>query len=822
MMEENQKTPKLLNVSFWVLFVTAILLPVFFIPGVIFPLSFSKSILVYSGVSLSLIFLSLYVFKSGRISLRYNPVFLGVFLIIGSFLLSTIMSENFARSEIGYGFETGTFSFIFLLFTAFFLGATLFQSSKRINKANLILIVPFIVLSIYHLLKLFFGWDLISFGGIFSEKISTPIGSFNEIGILAGVVTLISVIALDILRFQNISKILYKISLTLGLIMLVVINFWLSWIMLLVSLVLFSLLKITSKKTNVSGDGSTSQMAPNQNKGTSQVGRDIVFQNKSPEMISIHEKNQNKSSNFSFISIIVALVSLVFIFPSGTFITQKIHNFFVINFTEVRLSIQGTGEIISSTLKQDKVNFILGSGPNNFLQEWRLGKPENINLTNFWNTEFHYAVGLIPTFFVTTGFLGIISWLLFLISFCVLGFRHIRSNPKNFISVSLFFASLYLWFMTIFYLPSYSLFLYAALFSGIFLASYFRTLGTDSTLVNNPSIKTRRNFVLIAVFIVFVAVNLVNSVLVYKKSIAAFSFEKGLASFYAGNLKEAENNFKKALTVSENDIYRRSLSEFYVLKLQQFTQDIKEPTPEQVKTFEQIFQNAIQNIEVALRLNPNNLENRIQLGKIYQFLAEIQTKGAYNTAKGIYLGAQTLDPHNPILNFLLANLEVSSGTLDEALKFVTDAISQKPNFGDAMLLHSRIKFLQKDIDGAIISAIETIKVFPKEPYLYFHLGLLFYQKEDYENAATVLNEAVVLLPDFANARYFAGLSLAQLGKNAEAIVHFEKIKETNSDSAEVKLILENLKAGKDPFFNAKAPTNVDPKKRSELPLEEEN
>ena len=59
-------------------------------------------------------------------------------------------------------------------------------------------------------------------------------------------------------------------------------------------------------------------------------------------------------------------------------------------------------------------------------------------------------------------------------------------------------------------------------------------------------------------------------------------------------------------------------------------------------------------------------------------------------------------------------------------------------------------------------------------------------------------------------------------KNAEAIVHFEKIKETNSDSAEVKLILENLKAGKDPFFNAKAPTNVDPKKRSELPLEEEN
>jgi len=815
-MEENKKSSSLSSISFWILFLTAILLPIFFIPSGILPLSFTKSLLVYSGISFSFIFLFLYVFKTGKIFLNKNLVSLSAFLVLASFLLSTLVSDNFARSAIGYGFEIGTFGFIFLLLSAFFLGSFLFQNDKRLDKANLILIIPFNILAIYQLLKLFFGWDLISFGGVFAEKISTPLGGFNEIGILAGAVTLLSIIVLDVLRSQNAPKNLYGISLVLGLVMLIVINFWLSWILLLVSILFFLTLNFFSRKTKSLENHSIPVMVQNKD-----FGQDIVFQNKNPEPNLVRGVTQAKSKNTPLTAIIVALISLIFIFPSGTFISQKINNFFGVNYTEVRLSLRGTGEIISYTLKQDKINFIFGSGPNNFLPQWKLGKPENINLTDFWNTEFHYATGLLPTFFVTTGFLGIVSWLLFLISFCILGFKYAYSNSKNWESISLFFVSLYLWLVTIFYLPSHTLFFFSMLFSGIFFASYLRTINVDSKptiLANGLPSKFRRDFLLIALCLVFVVVNLINTFFVYKKSIAALSFERGLSAFAAGNLKVAEINFKEAVNISENDIYRRSLSEFYVLKLRQFVQEVKEPTEEQVKTFEQIFQNALKNIEIALKLNPNNLENRIQLGKIYQFLAEIKTDGAYTTAKGIYLEAQKLDPNNPLLSFLLANLEVSSGTLDDALKFVTDAISKKPNFGDALLLHSRIKFLQGDVNAAIASAIEAIKIFPKEPYLYFHLGLLYFQKEEFENASLALNEAVVLMSDFANARYFAGLSLAKIGKTAEAIEHFEKIEETNMDNVEIKLILKNLRAGKDPFFDAKPPVDVVPEKRSELPL----
>src|SRR3989344_1235822 len=440
MMEENQKVSKLSSISFWILFVTAILLPVFFIPGGILSLSFSKSLLVFTGISLALILLFLHVFKSGKFVLPKTSLSLSVLLVLISFFLSAAFSENFERGAFGYGFEIGTFSFIFLLFSVFFLAFFLFQNGKRIGKAPLILIIPFIVLSVYHLLKFFFGWDLISFGGVFADKINTPLGGFNEIGILSGVVTLLSVVILDTLRFKN-APIIYKISFFLGLLMMIAINFWLSWILLLAAVILFGILRFFFK---------------NKNSGVIPPPR---------------TETQSRFSTLPLVTVIVALISLVFIFPSGTAITQKIYGLFGINYTEVRLSIQGTGEIISHTLKQDKKSFFLGAGPNNFLPEWRAGKPESVNLTNFWNTEFHYAIGLIPTFFATTGILGIIAWLLFFLSFCVFGLKYVYSNAKNWMSVSLFFVSLYLWLITIFYLPSHTLLMFAALFSGIFLAS---------------------------------------------------------------------------------------------------------------------------------------------------------------------------------------------------------------------------------------------------------------------------------------------------------------------------------------------------------------
>jgi tetratricopeptide (TPR) repeat protein len=76
----------------------------------------------------------------------------------------------------------------------------------------------------------------------------------------------------------------------------------------------------------------------------------------------------------------------------------------------------------------------------------------------------------------------------------------------------------------------------------------------------------------------------------------------------------------------------------------------------------------------------------------------------------------------------------------------------------------------------------------------------------------------VLDSQYANAKYFLGLSYERLGRREDAIKQFEGIKVTNPDNQEIELILSNLKAGKSPFTDARPPIDDQPERRSELPV----
>jgi hypothetical protein len=57
---------------------------------------------------------------------------------------------------------------------------------------------------------------------------------------------------------------------------------------------------------------------------------------------------------------------------------------------------------------------------------------------------------------------------------------------------------------------------------------------------------------------------------------------------------------------------------------------------------------------------------------------------------------------------------------------------------------------------------------------------------------------------------------------AEARAQFEELAKTNPDNQEIKLILDNLRAGRSPFENAAPPITPAPEKRSTLPLKDPN
>jgi hypothetical protein len=75
-------------------------------------------------------------------------------------------------------------------------------------------------------------------------------------------------------------------------------------------------------------------------------------------------------------------------------------------------------------------------------------------------------------------------------------------------------------------------------------------------------------------------------------------------------------------------------------------------------------------------------------------------------------------------------------------------------------------------------------------------------------------------PDYANAKYFLGLSAARLNDMSAAIAQFSDLAGNNPDNQEVALILANLRAGRSIFSEAKPPVTTPPEKRSNLPLKE--
>src|SRR3989344_7351960 len=118
---------------------------------------------------------------------------------------------------------------------------------------------------------------------------------------------------------------------------------------------------------------------------------------------------------------------------------------------------------------------IVGSGPNQFVGEWLMSKPSAVNQTIFWNTDFNYGVGLIPTFIVTTGLLGIIAWLIFLLPILLTGFRAIfirtSSSFPLYITISSLSVATFLWVLSILYVTNSVTFALAFLFTGLCVVS---------------------------------------------------------------------------------------------------------------------------------------------------------------------------------------------------------------------------------------------------------------------------------------------------------------------------------------------------------------
>lgn len=766
-------TSRLDTIAYAVLLLTVFLVPFFFIPSLVVPFGLSKSALVLYGTAISLVLWMIARLKDGVFEMPKNWLYASSLLVAVTYLLSALFSDNPDLSLSGSSFEFGTASFIVASFVLFALVPILVRTKERLFMSYVALLGSFVVVGLFHLIRFIFGPETLSFG-MFTDPSSNLLGKWNDLSIFLGLVSLSSLLSLEYGTLGRPTRILSYVAFVGSIVLLVITNFQPVWIVLaLLSLVLF------------------------------------VYQ--------LSFKRREAGRTLPMHTLAVLVISTFFVITGGS-IGSSISSALGISQVEVRPSWSATSDVTSSSLAS---NPVFGVGPNRFSTEWLRSKPAGINDTVFWNVDFNYGIGFVPSLLVTTGIVGSVAFILFLALFIMTALRALirdGANPfSRYLVLLTLFGSLYLWVFAVIYVPSHAIWILTLALSGLFIAS-LREDGMISFARISISGRPAWSFVSVLVTILALIGTLSFGYFVSKTIYARVAFERGIFALSSSNsLDDGERFIASAISVDEKPLYYRILSELYLARLNQLFADNTVSESEAQTRFQSLLGTAIQASQRAVALDSTDYQNHLSLGRVFEAVVPLNISGAYDNAVSAYKKALEANPESPEIHLILARLEVANKDNDSARKHIDEALAKKRDYAEAIFLLSQIEIA----DGNIAKAIESVRsvavLSPNDPGVFFQLGLLYYNQREYDDAVASLERAIALSPNYANAQYFLGLSYYQNGDRPRAIAQFESLSKSNPDNAEVTAILDNLKAGKTPFANQ--PDNR-PERRSTLPVRE--
>lgn len=781
------------KISKFIFAIFVFLLPIWVLPWTIFPLEINKAYLTFVGTAIIAILWLISFIQLGEIKIPKSAILLCLIIISLVWFIASIFSGNRTLSLIGEGYNLDSFSSVAIFVFLAILSAILFQDKKDSLRVFYGFFVAAIVLFIFQLFRAVFDTVILPFN-VFSSRTSNLFGSWNELGIFFGLTALESLIFLQFFPAPargwggsasrqgrgspgaaGGKKIFFGIILVLSLLALAGINFTAAWITLasFAIVLLIYIFSVSKEKRLISG-----------------------------------------------LPLIIFIVSVIFIFLRplvGDFLASA-----NLNFIEVRPSWSATFDIAKSVLKE---NPVLGTGPGTFVYNWLTFKSQSINLTPFWQARFNSGVGLLPSMIISAGVLGILAWFVFLVFLLLQIFKVISSDDaeeedgnSQFLLIASFLGAIYLWIFNIIYVPSFAVFALAFIFTGLFIG---QAAGAGKikiwrlNFLGSPKIRFVASIAILAVIIAAAGVFYVFT----KKYAASYYFAKGISVFNVeGNIDKAKAYFSKAANFDPQDRYYRGLTEIGFLELNRILNDTSLPADELRVNFQNILTSTIQTAQLSVKANSLDPLNWGILARVYGEVVPLKIEGAANLALSNYDEALKRDPLNPEYLVAKARVSIQSNDLGNARDFLQKAIILKPDYVVSNFLLAQMEAAAGNLDEAIKRNRDAQFLAPNDIGILFQLGLLYYQKKDYDSAKIVFERAVVLNENYSNARYFAGLIYDREGNKEKALEQFEKIKNLNPDNQEIKNILKNIRADR-PALEGIAPPAPAPEKREKPPLE---
>jgi tetratricopeptide (TPR) repeat protein len=778
---QNEKTvgarktnASLENALFWILSGLILLLPIIFLPTVAVSFLFVKyGLLALAVVSVVTIWILLRL-KDGVCLLPINMLNLSALLVLSVLLLSSLLSGSIWNSLIGQLAQTDTFIFYLILFVIVFIAPSVFNNTKRILSLYKIFFVSLSLLAIFHITRLLFGPGWLDFG-YFNNLTDNVLGKWNDLGIFFGLGAVLSLVSLELLVLSKRSKIILSAALIVSVLLLMVINFASIWYVLGILALVFFVYSIV-----IARSGST--------KKTAQVALPIT-------------------------SFGIFVISVVFVI-GGARIGNVISSYLHISQIDVIPTWQATGGIAKNVILQGSpIRFAFGAGPNRFVNEWQLYKPVGVNSSIFWNTDFSYGVGIVPSSLVTAGVFGLLAWLAFLGILIYMGFRSILSRISNpvqrYLVTSAFLASLYLWLFNVLYVPGLVIIVLTFFFTGLFLAALYNAdilKPVRFEYFKNPKI----GFVSVLVLVLILIGGLGLAYVTVTKFIAAVYYNQGIADVNSNKLDAGEQKVKTAVSFDTNDLYVRALAQISLVRLGNLLNTKTDSaSPDVLRSqFSTISNAALSAANSATLLDSRDYQNWLTLGDVWSAFVPLKIDKAYDNALSDYQRALSYNPQNPYIYLELAKLDSAQNNAAQAKGDLNKALALKANYADAYLFLAQLQISEGDTKSAIDSVTAATISSPDNPGLFFQLGVLRYNNKDYTNAIGAFEQAVALDNQYSNAKYFLGLSYYQLDRTADAITQFIDLQKLNPDNQEVTNILTNLQSGKSPFPKTEAPAAI--------------
>jgi tetratricopeptide (TPR) repeat protein len=758
-LEKDKLAASLKSLSQGILVLVFALLPIFFIPGVFTSLGLMKVYMVVIGVFSAIVFLSLSILRSGSIAVVVPPALAFYWLFTVIAIASAFLSGDTQDALYGNAIEVHTAGFLVLLGLVMTISMSFGSSKAAITRLFIALGISALLLQLVHVFRLFFGPDFLSFG-VFNSPTVSVLGSFNDLAIFSGLVTLITLIVVQQMFLTTLNKILSGVLVASSLILLSIINFYAVWLTIgFISLLMF--LYLISKDTWMKGA----------------------------------EEDSIPTSKFVLALVgVVCLFSAIFVI-SGDLVGNAISRATNISYLEIRPSVGATIDITKSVISE---NALLGVGPNRFEDAWRQYKNPVINQTAFWNTNFSAGSGYVPTLFVTTGIAGGASFVLFLLAFLYLGYRTLFSVKVKdagwyLVGTITFISALYLWLMAIIYVPGVTILLLTALMTGISFAVYLSNNSSTGVVIDVTSNKQYGLLLIAAVLLVIIASTL-SVISVSKQFLANVNYANTVIAFQSGSsVIEVDQKLSISQDLNNQDLFVSERAQLRFTEL--VTLNSQDPADVDQQRYTGLLSEGISLAEQAILLDSTNPANYILLSNFYGLLDPAQFDGIRERTESMFNRARELDPTNPSYLVFRAQYMARIGDLESTRKDLLEAISIKNNYTDALFLLSQLDIQEGNTESAIAVTRSIISIEPNNPTRYFQLGILEATNNNLEAAIKAFETAVGLDNNYANARYFLALAYLDTDRKDDALVQLRIVEESNPDSELIKNSIQQIESG---------------------------